>query len=277
MQAQSTDHITFALAVNDREIFKSNFLASPCLRGVCGVHQILVQQDFDSAAKAYNDAVEKSLNDLIVFCHQDMFFPAAWLSDLQRAIDYLQVKDPNWGVLGCSGMTCDRHHWRYLYSSGLGISGEPLAHPEPVQTLDEIVLIFRKSSRLWFDEQLPSFHLYGTDICLRAAAMGMRSYAISAFCVHNTNQNLILPKEFYICCQHIKKSWKNCLPIQTTCIRITESNFPIFLRRAQEFYLRYIRRKEVNCMRAENLSCLLEENGLREMAGTCHPSSPAAS
>ena len=70
-----------------------------------------------------------------------------------------------------------------------------------VQTLDEIVLILKKSSGLRFDDSLPHFHFYGTDICLRAAQRGMRSYAISAFCVHNTHQTLVLPEEFYECCQ----------------------------------------------------------------------------
>jgi len=55
-----------------------------------------------------------------------------------------------------------------------------------VQTLDEIVLIFRRDSGLSFDETLPHFHFYGTDICMRAAEQGRQCYAISAFCVHNT-------------------------------------------------------------------------------------------
>jgi hypothetical protein len=259
MNALLTKTVTFVVAVNNRELFDANFLASPCLREPHG-HQILVQENFASAAKAYNDAIERSMNDLIVFCHQDVFLPEPWLSELGRALDYLQVHDSNWGVLGCSGMTRDRRHWRYLYSSGLGVSGEPLAHPEPVQTLDEIVLILRKSWGLRFDERLKHFHLYGTDICLRAATLGMKSYAISAFCLHNTHQSLILPREFYDCCQHIKRVWKGSLPIQTTCIRITRSNIPLYLRRVQEFHLRYIRRKEVGGTRVQNVQRFFEES-----------------
>ena len=260
MKALSTKAVTFVVAVNDRVLFAANFWASPCLRGPHN-HQILVQEHFDSAAKAYNDAFKRSSNELIVFCHQDIFFPEAWLSDLRRALEYLEVSDPSWGVLGCSGITGDRRHWRYLYSSGLGVSGEPLAYPEPVQTLDEMVLILRKSSGVRFDERLPHFHLYGADICLRAATMGMKSYAISAFCIHNTRQSLILPKEFYDCCQHIKRVWKDRLPIQTTCIRITRSNIPIYLRRAREFHLRHIRRKEVGGARVNDVQRLVKGIG----------------
>ena len=258
LKASSIGTITFVVSVNNCEVFESNFLASPCLRGP-NDHQILVQEHFDSAAKAYNDAIERSANDLIVFCHQDIFLPEPWISQLGEALDRLEAEDPRWGVLGCYGVTSDHGGHGYVYSSGLGTMGEPFERPAPVQTLDEIVLILRKSSGLRFDERLPHFHFYGTDICLRAAAAGMKSYAISAFCVHNTHQSLILPKEFYDCCRHIKRVWKDNLPIQTTCIRITRSNFPMYVRRLKEFRLRYILRREVGGTRVQNVQRLFEE------------------
>ena len=254
--------ITFVAAVNSREILETNLLASPCFQSPHS-HQVLIQEGFSSASKAYNDAIERSKNELIAFCHQDLFLPEEWISDLDRALNDLEGFDSNWGVLGCSGTTRDRRHWRYMYSSGLGVSGQPIAHPEPVQTLDEIVLIVRKSSNLRFDERLPHFHLYGTDLCLRAASTGMTSYAISAFCIHNTHQSLILPKEFYDCCSHIRTVWSKSLPIQTPCIRITRSNVPIYLRRLREFYLRYVRHKQVGGTRVENVRRLFEENAPR--------------
>jgi len=259
MQPPLTTNVTFAVAVNDRAIFEGNFLESPCLGDYHG-HQILVQEHFDSAAKAYNDALKRSINDLVIFCHQDVVLPEEWLFELQNAIDYLEANAPNWGVLGCSGITVEHDHWRYVYSSGLGVSGQPLPHPKTVQTLDEMILVFRKSSGLTFDETLPHFHLYGTDICLRAASIGLSNYAISAYCIHNTHQSLILPREFYQCCQHIRKTWKDSLPIQTTCIRITNSCIHVYLRRLRECYLRYIRRKEIGGTRVPNVHSLLRND-----------------
>lgn len=268
--------ITFVVAVNDREVFENNFLKSPCLRGV-HAHEVVVQEQFVSAPKAYNDALQRSSNELIVFCHQDVYLPEGWVEDLRRALDYLAVHDPNWGVLGCSGMTVDRRHWRYLYSSGLGVSGVPLEHPKPVQTLDEIVLILRRSSGLRFDELLPHFHLYGTDICLQASRKGIKSYAISAFCIHNTHQALVLPREFYECCEHIRHTWSDCLPIQTTCIRITAFSVAMYARRLHETYLRHIRRKEVGGIRVKDVPRLVEEcaqatTRSQRHLGSCKPS-----
>ena len=249
--------ITFVVAINKRDVLEQNFLASPCLRDP-HPHQILLQENFKSAALAYNDAIDKSLNDLIVFCHQDMFFPASWISQLRESCARLDAEDPNWGVLGCSGITSERQMRGHVYSSGLGIVGNT-SQPGEVQTLDEIVLIFRKSSGLRFDEGLPHFHFYGTDICLRAAERGMKNYAISAFCIHNTYQNFRLPVEFYECCGHIRKVWKKSLPIQTTCISITRSNLPVYLRRLRQAYVKHIRRKEHEVTRADDVKRVFEE------------------
>ena len=251
--------ITFVVAVNNREVFEHNFLASPCLR-LSGDNQILVQENFNSAAKAYNDAIDRAANDLIVFCHQDIVLPEGWLSELNRAFDDLEVTDPQWGVLGSYGKTQDGRGWGYVYSSGRDVIGEPLQQPVPVQTLDEIVLVLRKSSGLRFDDSLPHFHFYGADICLRAARSGMRSYAVSTFCIHNTHQTLVLPREFYECCKHIKQVWKDYLPIQTTCVRITKFNFQVYSRRLREFYLRHIRRKEYGGTRVQDPLSLLQRS-----------------
>src|SRR5208282_1961914 len=99
--------ITFAVPVRTRgDVLENNLLASPCFR-TPHYHQVLIQENFSSAARAYNDAIERSLNDLIVFCHQDIFFPESWPSELERALDYLEDENPKWGVLGCGGMTRD--------------------------------------------------------------------------------------------------------------------------------------------------------------------------
>jgi len=258
METPAIPNVTFVVAVNQRDIFESNFLSSPCLRQMADP-QIWIQEGFDSASKAYNDALRRSRNDLLIFVHQDVILPETWLSDLARALEHLRSEDPDWGVLGCYGEAPLNGGCGYVYSSGLGIVGSPFDRPTPVQTLDEIVLILRRSSGLRFDDKLPHFHFYGSDICLRAAKMGLTCYAIPAFCIHNTHQPLILPKEFYECCHYIRRVWKDYLPIQTSCIRITRYNLPVYARRLREGYLRYVRRKEFGGMRVSDPQQLVDE------------------
>jgi hypothetical protein len=250
--------ITFVISVNNREIFEDNFLASPCL-GDSHPHEILVQSGFRSAADSYNDAISRSTNDLIVFAHQDIVFPASWLSDLDRALSLLEKSDPNWGVLGCYGMTADNQGRGYVYTHGIGILGAPFEHPASVQTLDEIVLILRKSSGLRFDDRLPHFHFYGAGICLAAAKRGMKSYTISAFCVHNSQLNYVLPAEFYESYKVLKRIWKDALPIQTTCIRITQFDVEMYTRRLKNPYLKHIRKKAIGAKRVKGGRKLLEQ------------------
>jgi len=257
VELTGTKPITFVVATNNREILEKNLLASPCLRNP-HAHQIILQENFRSAATAYNDGIDNSLNDLIVFCHQDMFFPPNWISQLESTIQRLEQKDSDWGVLGCFGVTRDGQKHGYVYSSGLGIIGQ---HSEPVevQTLDEIVLVFKKSSGLRFDSALRHFHLYGTDICLRAATLGRKNYAVSVFCIHNTYQAFNLPKEFFECCDHIRRTWSRSLPVQTPCIRISKSNIPVYVRRLRQMYFKHLRRKEQTVLRETDVSRLFEE------------------
>lgn len=250
---------TFVVAVKSRDdVLENNFLASPCFRRP-HLHQILIQENFRSAAKAYNDAIDRSSNDLMVFVHQDIILPESWPPQLERALAYLQTDDPNWGVIGSYGETLDDNGRGHVYSTGRGVLGKPSEHPQRIQTLDEIVLILRKSSGLQFDETLPHFHLYGTDICMRAQTIGRKNYAISAFCIHNTHHNLILAPEFYECYWHLKRTWKKHLPIQTTCIRMTRFDVPLYKKRLWEAHLRHIRRKEFAGTRTPDVQRLLAE------------------
>ena len=89
--------ITFVTAVNNLEVYKNNFLASKIFSGDHR-HEILVQQAFPSAAKAFNDAIDRTKNDLMIFAHQDVVFPEYWLDDLENALGYLADEDPLWGV-----------------------------------------------------------------------------------------------------------------------------------------------------------------------------------
>ena len=148
------------------------------LHPACADHMVTrfsFRRIFPSAAKAYNEAIDRAANDLMVFAHQDMIFPESWPKQLEEALVYLEASDPGWGVLGCYGKARDGVGHGWTYSPGQGLIGRRFGYPEPIQTLDEIVLVFRMSSGLRFDDDLPHFHLYGTDICLRAAGRGMKS------------------------------------------------------------------------------------------------------
>jgi hypothetical protein len=221
--------VTFVATCNDPALLKNNFEASPAVRNP-RVAQVIIQKGFKSAALAYNDAIDRARTDVIIFAHQDVYFPENWLEDLDRALLILETKDPNWAVLGCYGIDRKGKEVGYVYSVGLGVLGHSFAEPVAVDSLDEFVLILRKSANIRFDPTLPNYHFYGTDICLAARKRGLSNFVICAFSVHNTKL-APLPKEFFDCYRHIKRVWKEFIPITTPCIRVSRFDQDLTIRK----------------------------------------------
>jgi hypothetical protein len=227
------DAITVIAAVNNREVLSSNLLRSPLLEPGHR-HQLLIREGFPSAATAYNDGLLDARHDIVVFVHQDIYLPAQWLGDLEKAVNKLEAADKPWGVIGCFGARANAEGGLgNVYSTGWGLQGKPIDVPEKVETLDEIVLVIRKSSGLRFDESLPFFHMYGVDLCLTARRAALECYVMPTFCVHNTSQLLVLPPEFYACYHHIKRKWPEYLPIHSSCITISRFDGPLIRRKVE--------------------------------------------
>ena len=211
-------------AVNNERVLETSLLAS---ESISSASEVIFQRGFSTAAAAYNDGIQRATTDLLVFVHQDVYLPEGWIESVNKSIENLSVKDPNWGVLGVWGAIDSRQRTGFLYWTGGYGFERPFAGAKEVMTLDELVLIFRKSSGLRFDEQLPGYHLYGADICMEARRRGRKCYVIPAFCIHNTNIGGALPLEFWKCYLFMRKKWKDHLPIDTPCTRISFSCWPI--------------------------------------------------
>lgn len=226
----STYPFAIVAAVNDHEVLRKNLLRSPDLAD--GSYRVLIKEGFASASLAYNSAIDEAPADTLIFVHQDVYLPSHWLAKVAAVIRKLDDANVRWGVLGSFGSRRGAAGGLgRVYTTGLGLHGAPISEPVPVETLDEIVLIIRKSSGLRFDTKLPHFHLYGTDICLHARDAGLVNFAIPAHCVHNTNQLIELPPEFYAGYHFIKRKWKKFLPIYASCMTI--SRFDKELRERQ--------------------------------------------
>jgi hypothetical protein len=212
-------------AVNNERVLNSNLLDSP---GMTTASEVLLQTDCASAALAYNRGIDRAQSDILVFAHQDVYLPQTWLPDLKNALVLLSKTDPEWAVLGVWGITASGGCAGHVYCGGtMKQLGAPSNTVTEVMSLDEAVLILRKSSGLRFDERLEGFHMYGTDICMEAQRQGMKCYAISAFCIHNTNGYNLLPREFWRNYFFMRNKWSSALPITTSCTKITHWCWPM--------------------------------------------------
>jgi hypothetical protein len=251
------EKLSIVVAVNNMDVLEKNLLRS--LQLAQGAqHELIVKRDYPSAGLAYNSAIEESSNDLMMFVHQDIFLPEDWFLELERALSYLEGNRIKWGVLGCYG--CSKYAPQgkgTVYTTGLGVHGTPIVNPEPVEALDEIVLIIRRSSELRFDSRMPHFHLYGTDICLSARERGLGCHAFQAFCIHNTNQILRLPHEYWTCYDYIKKKWRTYLPIYTPCAVVQRFNKERYRELVSGVYRRVIGRPLLPAPRVEDPRTLI--------------------
>jgi hypothetical protein len=216
---------SLVVAVNSEEVLQSNLLGSGEANSA---REIFIRRNPLSAAMAYNTGLADCTSDIVVFAHQDVFLPTGWARALSQSICALTASDPNWAVAGVYGVTRSGIGKGHVYSTGLGrFVGESFAEPTQVRSLDEMLLILRRSAGLRFDERLPGFHLYGTDVCLEAAVRGMSSYVVPCFALHNSCGIKVLPMSFWSAYMYLRKKWQSQLPVVTPCTKITVGCGPI--------------------------------------------------
>lgn len=214
---QPCPHVTIGVCVNNQETLTENLLASRCLSD--DSHEILTVEGATSAAEGLNTILKQAKNDLIVLVHQDVYLPRWWIhkvwDEYEKASKLINGSIGAMGVYGINaqhgdvrriGAACDRDF----------LLNENIALPSHATSLDEIVLILRKGTPLTFDPDL-GFHLYGTDICLRALEKNMTNLVINAPCHHNSQQGGSLPDAFHLSSTILQKKWANYLPIATPC------------------------------------------------------------
>lgn len=183
--------LSVVVVVNDWAEFEHHVSRSPLRTGKR--HEWILFDNTDNRlsgdlCRLYCRGLEQAGGDLVIFAHQDVFFPPGWEHDLAAALDELARTDPNWGVIGSVGIAatttvmsdrCFVGHW--CDPAGYRFKG---SLPAPVQSLDEQWLGIRRNSGVTFDEKLPGLHCYGVDICMAARARGHSCYAVNAFVWH---------------------------------------------------------------------------------------------
>jgi len=221
------------VACNDDQVLATCIRRSPDL---AFAREFVVKRDFASAGLAYNAGLAETTGEVVLFVHQDVYLPPGWLSTMATNVEILTRHKPNWGVLGVFGVNAAGARVGHLYSTGLkGVAGQPFQEPVEIVSLDEVVLILRRNSGLSFDERLPGFHHYGTDICLEAVRNGKSAFAFDGFCLHNTNGIVWLPWAFWGSYAYMRNKWRKQLPVLTNILPITRFAWPVlnyFLRNA---------------------------------------------
>lgn len=247
---------SLVVAATSEELLRENLFRSG---EVHTATDMSIQWKARSSAAAYNAGLRQVNGEVVVFAHQDVFLPAGWTTALQRQLERLQRRDRNWGVVGLYGVTRCGNGAGYVYSQGLRrFVGQPFQEPVEVLTLDEMLLVVRRCSGLSFDENMPGFHLYGTDICLQADARSMTNYVIPCFALHNSQGLKRLPPAFWRAYLYLRRKWWHQLPVITPCTTVSTNCEAMFHHLVQSAWLS-LRRKNNPGMRVRDAKRFYEE------------------
>lgn len=216
-------------AVNDTQILNQNLMRSPMI--VSGKVPVLTEEGCSSAGVAYNKGMRRASSDYVIFAHQDVYFPLGWEQRLIRAIRQLEEDNAPWGALGVFGINSKREVvGRVWCSANREEFGETFDTPQKIVSLDEIVIVLKRSTTDQFDEDLPGFHFYGTDVILNLRKQGLQGYVFHGPIIHNTKTVMHLSGGYSKCYKYMQRKWADQLPLVTCVNDVTRWGYPFYRR-----------------------------------------------
>lgn len=220
---------------NDRESLAKNLMSSDALRR--GLLDVQVVTNASSASAAYNRALDVVKTPVVICLHQDVYLPPDWDRRLSRAIALVEEIDPDWAIIAPIGMSMSGEHVGQVWSTGQGANiGRALDGPVPVQSVDELMIVLRRDSGVRFDDTMPDFHLYGTDIVQNAISQGKGAYACQMPVVHNDRFHDRLGADFSRAYHFVRRKWPSKTPIRTTVLKISKYGLALMVYRLRAWY-----------------------------------------
>lgn len=155
------------------------------LKNTCGPKNIEIipfeNKGTHSLSEAYNIILEKSSNNIVVLCHDDIYFDKkGWGNKILKHFK----KNSDYGILGVAGSTklpssakwwedptrmrgiVNHEHegkkWESKYSPSLG------NNIDPVVLVDGLFMVLNKTKiKKSFGEEIEGFHFYDVDFCVK--------------------------------------------------------------------------------------------------------------
>ncbi|WP_026897268.1 hypothetical protein [Daejeonella oryzae] len=146
------------------------------------------QNNVYDAFAGLNRFLREAKGKYIILCHQDILLHDHDRRYLESRIEELNILDQNWAILANAGGI----NLKYLAMHLTQKSGNRLLEnilPLKAQTVDENFMVIRNDANLALSSDLKGFHMYGTDICLMADALGFNAYIIDFNLTHKSDGN----------------------------------------------------------------------------------------
>lgn len=192
---------------------------------------------FSSAAEALNFGGGKGTSEYLMFIHQDVLLPSPdWLARAESYLDSI----PRLGIAGVAGMVeggrFNEERGRNIIKHGdppeVWRWGHPITKPEPVQTLDELLVIIPKSvfDENPFDEATCSgWDLYAVDYCLCIRRAGFEVCVIPLPVNHGSRGRAT--ESYFVTLDKVLKKHKNYYRRINTTIDSWSTQYPLAIQR----------------------------------------------
>lgn len=172
----------------------------------------------------FNRFDAEATGEYLIMCHQDVLFDFDTRQVLEDRIAELDRLDSDWALAGNAGKSHSGHAIIRI-SDPLTANIKQGNFPAKVQTLDENILVYDRKKPIVCSNQLSGFHLYGSDLCLNAEALGYSNYVIDFHLLHKSTGN---PNEAYFAIQKnlmdLHRQRKQSAVIQAMCSRFYVSS-----------------------------------------------------
>jgi hypothetical protein len=204
--------ISVVVAVNRRLQHHLNVEASPGLAEIGA--EIVAVVGATSAADALEQGRARATGDWIVYCHQDVYFPAGTGAAIAREADRLDQTAHGDRLVGFAGLTKDgegppRHAG--LVIDRMSLFDQP--GTEKAVSIDEFAVMLRRDSVHRIDPAL-GWHLWGTDLIL-AGSTPAEIVRVPLF--HNSLNDGVLPQAYHVSAAYLRAKYPDVGPIDSLC------------------------------------------------------------
>lgn len=226
-----SEQLSFVACVTDHEVARRCLLASPCL-AQGGPHQVILASGMPNAGAGFSWGAALARNQWLVMVHQDVFLPAGWDDAFLHVLNAELSADPALAVVGVYGVQAGGEHVGHVLDRGRWLGGT-FEGAARVAALDELLVAVRIDSGLIVDP-LFGWHLFATDLCLQARALGLASAVVCVPCEHHSGLPIDpvaatgearqsverVARAFNASAQVLIAKWPNDLPVHTPVAEI---------------------------------------------------------
>ena len=217
-------------AVDNLEVLDGCLNRSPDIAD--GSLPLVVVTGARSMPCAYNSGLAQTQAKICLLAHQDVYFPKGWLDRAVDVLNALTQSHPDWMVAGPYGVSPAGLHVGRVWDVTMKCElGGPGFAPTQVGSFDELLMILRRPDGFRFDEELPHFHLYGTDLVQTAISMGRTAWAVELPVVHKNRPIVSLGGGYLLAYRFARRKWRARLPIYTSVCALTYNPFPLWRAR----------------------------------------------